>query len=54
MKSEARNPKSERSPKPEIRIAVVAEVDCGQSQPAFGIRHSDFFRHSAFGFRFFP
>jgi len=44
-KSEARNPKSERNPKPEIRNR------CTQDCVFFGLRNSDFFRISDFGIR---
>jgi hypothetical protein len=54
MKSECRNPNFERNPKPEIRTAAAPEVGCDQGYPGSGIRISDFFRFSAFGFRFFP
>src|SRR5262245_25007489 len=45
LKSEIRKPKSERSPKPEIRKGVRAW------RSLFGFRYSDFLRISVFGFR---
>jgi ethanolamine utilization protein EutN len=44
-KSEGRNPKPERSPKPGIRNRRAADA------VFFGLRNSDFFRISDFGFR---
>ena len=49
VKSEARNPKSERSPKSEIR-----KKSAGVGASVFGFRTSDFFRISDFGFRISP
>jgi hypothetical protein len=60
MKIENRNPKTERSPKPEIRnrirtghrdvVRAGAFAKTARLQ-FFGIRHSDFFRISGFGIR---
>src|SRR5580765_584735 len=47
MKSEIRNPKSERSPKAEGRNSSSRP----NARRLFGFRHSDFFRISDFGFR---
>ncbi len=48
MKSEARNPKSEISSKPEFRSHRLCRA---QRLVPFGSRYSDFFRLSAIGFR---
>ena len=60
-KAEIRRPKAERSPKPEIRNPNQARLAGGLLRTksiltpahasAFGLRPSDFFRPSAFGFR---
>ena len=49
VKSEIRNPKSERSPKPETRGPKARQGAVAKND--FGIRCSDFFRISDFGFR---
>src|SRR5260221_1513218 len=60
-KSETRNPKSERRPKPETRRPKEFRIPnselrkCRRSlRRAFGLRHLDFFRISDFGFRISP
>jgi hypothetical protein len=60
MKSEIRNPKSEGNPKSEARsqrrsgnAQEARESICRRrrARNCFGIRHSEFFRHSDFGIR---
>jgi hypothetical protein len=53
MKSETRNPKSERNPNAENRKAIAA-LKASPMTSDFGFRASGFFRISDFGFRIFP
>ncbi len=57
MQSEARIPKSERYPKPEIRRPMEIRIPNSERNPfgggGFGFRISGLIRISAFGFRLF-
>jgi hypothetical protein len=53
-KSENRNPKSEGSPKSEIRIHASDGGWEEKPHPCFGFRASDFLRISDFDFRISP